>query len=262
VLRLFLFFGQVSLAKNGGSVPYPLIGITTARRLHAEVRSQIVITEAYVQAVAAAGGCPVMIPLGLSPELLENLLARLDGILFTGGGDIDPAFYGASPHPKVGDVDLDRDGVELYLLEKAVSQEVPFLGICRGLQLINVGLGGTLYADITAQRAGALRHDYYPDYPRDYLAHTVDVGTESRLTGILGNSEVEVNSLHHQGIDQLAPDLVQVAIAPDGIVEAVELPGHPFGLAVQWHPEWLGAHAPMRALFEAFVQVAESRRQK
>jgi putative glutamine amidotransferase len=203
-----------------------------------------------------------MIPLGLSPELLENLLARLDGILFTGGGDIDPAFYGAAPHPRVGDVDLDRDGVELYLLEKAVSQEVPFLGICRGLQLINVGLGGTLYTDITAQRAGALRHDYYPDYPRDYLAHTVDVRTDSRLTGILGNSPVEVNSLHHQGIDRLAPDLVQVASAPDGIVEAVELPDHPFGLAVQWHPEWLGAHAPMRALFEAFVQAAESRRQK
>lgn len=243
-------------------MPYPLIGITTARRPHAEVRSQIVITEAYVQAVAAAGGCPVMIPLGLSPELLENLLARLDGILFTGGGDIDPASYGAAPHPKVGDVDLDRDGVELYLLEKAVSQELPFLGICRGLQLINVGLGGTLYADISAQRAGALRHDYYPDYPRDYLAHTVNVRTESRLTGILGNSQVEVNSLHHQGIDRLAPDLVQVASAPDGIVEAVELPDHPFGLAVQWHPEWLGAHAPMRALFEAFVNAAESRSQK
>lgn len=243
-------------------MPYPLIGITTARRPHAEVRSQIVITEAYVQAVAAAGGCPVMIPLGLSPELLENLLARLDGILFTGGGDIDPASYGAAPHPKVGDVDLDRDGVELYLLEKAVSQELPFLGICRGLQLINVGLGGTLYADISAQRAGALRHDYYPDYPRDYLAHTVNVRTESRLTGILGNSQVEVNSLHHQGIDRLAPDLVQVASAPDGIVEAVELPDHPFGLAVQWHPEWLGAYAPMRALFEAFVNAAESRSQK
>ncbi len=243
-------------------MPYPLIGITTARRPHAEVRSQIVITEAYVQAVAAAGGCPIMIPLGLSPELLENLLARLDGILFTGGGDIDPAFYGAAPHPKVGDVDLDRDGVELYLLEKAVSQEVPFLGICRGLQLINVGLGGTLYVDITAQRSGSLRHDYYPDYPRDYLAHTVDVRTESRLTGILGNSQMEVNSMHHQGIDRLAPDLVQVASAPDGMVEAVELPDHPFGLAVQWHPEWLGAHAPMRALFEAFVNAAESRSQK
>lgn len=243
-------------------MPYPLIGITTARRPHAEVRSQIVITEAYVQAVAAAGGCPVMIPLGLSPELLENLLARLDGILFTGGGDIDPAFYGAAPHPKVGDVDLDRDGVELYLLEKAVSQEVPFLGICRGLQLINVGLGGTLYADITAQRAGSLRHDYYPDYPRNYLAHPVDVRTESRLAGILGNSQVEVNSLHHQGIDRLAPGLEQVASAPDGMVEAVELPDHPFGLAVQWHPEWLGAHAPMRALFEAFVQAAEGRNQK
>ena len=241
---------------------YPLIGITTTRRPHAEVRSQIVVTEAYVQAVAVAGGCPVMVPLGLSPELLDGIQARLDGILFTGGGDIDPAFYGAAPHPKVGDVDLDRDGVELYLLEKAVSQGVPFLGICRGLQLINVGLGGTLYADIAVQRPDALRHDFYPDYPRDYLAHAVEIRTGSRLAGILGDARVEVNSLHHQGIDRLAPGLTSVASAPDEIVEAVELPEHRFGLAVQWHPEWLGEHAPMRALFQDFVRAAEGRLKK
>lgn len=238
---------------------YPFIGITTARHSHTEVRSQIVVTEAYVQAVAVVGGCPVMVPLGLSPELLDGLLARLDGILFTGGGDIDPAFYGSAPHPKVGDVDLDRDGVELHLLEKAISREVPFLGICRGLQLINVGLGGTLYADIAEQRPGALRHDYYPDYPRDHLAHAVDVSAGSRLAGIMGASQVRVNSLHHQGIDRLAPGLTPAASAPDEIVEAVELPEHPFGLAVQWHPEWLGAHAPMQALFQAFVNAAGDR---
>jgi putative glutamine amidotransferase len=217
----------------------------------------IVVTEAYVQAITAAGGCPVLIPLGLPAELLNDLLARLDGILFTGGGDIDPAFYGVAPHPKVDGVDLDRDGVELHLLEKAVSQGVPFLGICRGLQLANVGLGGTLYADITAQRPGALRHDYYPDYPRDYPAHTVEVRSGSRLATILNGSHLNVNSLHHQGIDRLAPVLLPVASAPDGIVEAVELPEHPFGLAVQWHPEWLGAQAPMQALFQAFVKAAE-----
>jgi putative glutamine amidotransferase len=236
---------------------YPLIGITTARRPHAEVRSLIVVTEAYVQALAAAGGCPVMIPLGLSPGLLDGLAARLDGILFTGGGDIDPACYGAAPHPMVGDVDLDRDGVELHLLVKAVSQGLPFLGICRGLQLINVGLGGTLYADIASQRAGALRHDFYPEYPRDHLAHAVEVRAGSRLAGILGNTRLEVNSLHHQGIDRLAPGLEPVASAPDEIVEAVELPEHPFGLGVQWHPEWLGAYAPMRELFQAFVRAAD-----
>jgi len=238
-------------------VPYPLIGITTARRPHTEVRSQIVVTEAYVQAIAVNGGCPVMIPLGLSSQLLDDLLERLDGILFTGGGDIDPAFYGAAPHPSVGDVDPDRDGVELHLLEKAVGRGVPFLGICRGLQLINVGLGGSLYTDIAAQHLKAMRHDYYPDFPRDYLAHPVYVHAGSRLAGILENSHVEVNSLHHQGIDQLATGLLSTASAPDGIVEAVELPGHPFGLAVQWHPEWLGAFAPMRALFLAFVNAAE-----
>jgi putative glutamine amidotransferase len=259
MLRLFVFIGAINLVK-GGAVPYPLIGITTARRPHAEVRSQIVVTEAYVQAVTAAGGCPVLIPLGLTPEQLDNLLPRLDGILFTGGGDIDPTFYNTVPHPMVGDVDLDRDSVELYLLERAVDQEMPFLGICRGLQLVNVGLGGTLYADITTQRAGSLRHDYYPDYPRDYLAHAVDVHAGSRLAGILGETHMEVNSLHHQGIDRLAPGLTKIASAPDGIVEAVELPEHPFGLAVQWHPEWLGVHAPMRALFQAFIQAADGKK--
>jgi putative glutamine amidotransferase len=219
-----------------------------------------VVTEAYVQAVAAAGGCPVLVPLGLIPEQLDNLLTRLDGILFTGGGDIDPSFYNTAPHPKVGDVDLDRDSVELYLLERAVDQEIPFLGICRGLQLVNVGLGGTLYADISMQRAGSLRHDYYPDYPRDYLAHRVDLRAGSQLAGILGESPLEVNSLHHQGIDRLAPGLAPIASAPDGIVEAVELPEHPFGLAVQWHPEWLGTHAPMRALFQVFVQAADGKK--
>ena len=147
-------------------------------------------------------------------------------------------------------------------MREAVRQGVPFLGICPGLQLINVGLGGTLYADIAAQRPGALRHDYYPDYPRDYLAHAVEIRTGSRLAGILGDARVEVNSLHHQGIDRLAPGLTSVASAPDEIVEAVELPEHRFGLAVQWHPEWLGEHAPMRALFQDFVRAAEGRLKK
>ena len=138
-------------------------------------------------------------------------------------------------------------------MEKAVNNGMPFLGICRGLQLINVGLGGTLYADIADQVPGADKHDYYPDWERDYLAHPVEVDLGTRLADIIGGGKVDVNSLHHQSVDKVAADLVVTAKAPDGVVEAVELPDHPFGLAVQWHPEWLTAHSRMRALFAAFA---------
>jgi putative glutamine amidotransferase len=121
---------------------------------------------------------------------------------------------------------------------------------------VNVGLGGSLYVDIPSQYPNALRHQCSPDYPRDYLAHQVKVSEGSRLERILGENPVWVNSLHHQAVRQMAPGLQTAALSPDGLVEAVELPDHPFGLAVQWHPECLTAHPPMRALFAAFVRAA------
>lgn len=233
----------------------PLIGITTARREHPEVRTQIVVTEAYVQAVAAAGGCPVLIPLGLPLEILEGILDRLDALLFTGGGDIAPSLFKGEDDPAVGEVDPDRDRLELYLFGRAVQEEIPFLGICRGLQLVNVGMGGKLFTDIASQRPGSLRHDCYPDLPRDHLAHPVEVTPNSRLASILGKPAVEVNSLHHQAIGVLAAGLVATAHAPDGIIEAIELLDHPFGLAVQWHPEWLPRET-MGALFRGLIAAA------
>jgi putative glutamine amidotransferase len=137
---------------------------------------------------------------------------------------------------------------------------MPVFGICRGLQVINVALGGTLYEDLDDQFPNALKHDYYDDQPRDYLAHTIRVETDSRLARILGSSSTEVNSLHHQGIRRLAPSLRASAFAPDGLIEATELLEYPFGLAVQWHPECLQAYAPMRHLFQAFVDAANNYR--
>jgi putative glutamine amidotransferase len=234
----------------------PWIGITTTRRPNPAGVPLISVPQAYVQAILQAGGCPVMIPLGQPEALLDAVLPGLDGILFTGGGDIEPGFYGAEAHPRVSEVDVDRDRVELHLFGRAVEAGLPFLGICRGLQLVNVGLGGTLYADIAEQRPGAEKHDFSPGWPRDFLAHPVQVKLESRLGRILAAPQVRVNSLHHQGVDRLAPSLVATACSPDGLVEAVELPGHPFGLAVQWHPECLTAYERMRALFRAFVGAA------
>ena len=142
---------------------------------------------------------------------------------------------------------------------KYLEKGKPFFGICRGAQVVNVALGGNLYTHIEDQHPDALKHDYYPDYPRNRLSHPVRVEEGSRLAGIVDEPVLQVNSLHHQGIKGLAPTLKPVAYAPDGIIEAVELSDHPFGLAVQWHPEWLTDQQPMRNLFKAFVDSARKR---
>jgi putative glutamine amidotransferase len=234
----------------------PLIGITTYRILSRYGYPVIGVTEAYNQALSRAGAHPVLVPLGLPDDSLQGLLARLDGILFSGGGDVHPQRYGAQPHPLVDSVDEDRDRVEITLIQEVMARGIPFLGICRGLQVINVALGGSLYEDLLDQHPNALKHDRFPGEARDFLAHPVTINRDSQLLDILGSAEIEVNSLHHQGIRRLSPKLRATAHAPDGVIEAVEAPAHPFGLAVQWHPEWLQAHLAMRALFEKFVQAA------
>lgn len=234
----------------------PLIGITTFRSLKNQL-PYLSLGEAYVKAVSTAGGLPLLIPLGMAGEDLHSLIERLDGIVFSGGGDMDPACYGGLSHESVHEVDQDRDRVELDLYNDVIDHQVPFLGICRGFQVLNVALGGTLYEDIVDQHDGAILHSYYPDYPRNFLAHEVQVREGSRLFGILGKPLIAVNSLHHQGLRKMAPTLQVTATAPDGIVEGVELPGHPFGMAVQWHPEALQEHEPMRAIFQALVQAAQ-----
>ena len=230
----------------------PLIGITTARVLNNSHIHVMSAAEAYVQAVYKAGGLPVLIPLGIADVDLTPMLEHLDGLLFTGGGDIAPDRYGGQPHPRVYDVDPDRDGLELKLVEMASQTGKPFLGICRGFQVVNVAFGGTLYEDILDQHHGAIKHDYFPGYPRDQLVHQVQVTPGSRLAEILGQTLVEVNSLRHQGVRQVPATLRTTALAPDGIPEAVELPGHIFGLAVQWHPEWLQADK-VRGAWNVFI---------
>lgn len=234
----------------------PLIGITSARVRSPYGFPLIQVTEAYVQALTQAGAIPVLIPLGLPESTLASLLPRLDGVLFSGGGDIAPERYGHEAHSLVDGVDRDRDQVEIQLLQETLRAGRPFLGICRGIQLINIGLGGTLYEDILDQRPQALQHQYYPNWPRNYLAHPIHVDEASRLGKILGAKETQVNSLHHQGIEHLAVGVQVTATAPDGVIEAFELPDYPFGIAVQWHPEWLREDPAMRNLFREFVLAA------
>lgn len=241
-------------------MPTPIIGLTTRNTNIPKPNFPLISTpKSYTEALIRAGALPVLIPLNLPASQNRALLERLDGIIFTGGGDLHPDRYGGQPHPKVGNVDEQRDQFELDLFESARQAEIPFLGICRGFQTINVALGGTLYEDIADQHPGALTHDCYPDYPSSHIAHTVSITSGSLLANIVGSTELPVNSLHHQGVKNLAPELEPLAWAPDGLLEAYRLPDHPlFGLAVQWHPEWLPEAEPQQAIFSAFIQAAEA----
>jgi putative glutamine amidotransferase len=234
----------------------PLIGITVYDGKNPSGLPIAAAQTAYVNAIRQAGGLPLLIPNQLAEPEWTELYPKLGGILFTGGGDLRTSLFHGIDHPRVDEIDDERDALELPLLRAAAGGGKPFLGICRGLQVANVALGGTLYTHIADQFPGALRHDWYPDIPRTHLAHPVRVEEGSRMGEILGEPLLQVNSLHHQGIKDLSPGLRAVAFAPDGMVEAVELPEHPFGLAVQWHPEWLTDQASMRRLFSAFVEAA------
>lgn len=235
----------------------PLIGLTATRLHNSFGHPMYTVNLAYTKSISAAGGLPVLIPLNLSTQDLNTLLSHLDGILFTGGYDINPQQYGNLPHPKAEGIDDARDNLEIYLAQAIVRTAKPFFGICRGIQLINVAFGGSLYEDLPEQFPGNVRHDNH-DLPRDHLAHAVEVERGSRLGQILGTNETQVNSLHHQGVRRLAEELKPTAHAPDDLVEAFEIPEHSFGLAVQWHPEELQAHEPMRKLFRAFVQSCQN----
>ncbi|MCS6993420.1 MAG: gamma-glutamyl-gamma-aminobutyrate hydrolase family protein [Anaerolineales bacterium] len=237
----------------------PLIGLTTYTSKNEYGNPVVALATHYIRAVLEAGGLPVLIPNRLREAEWREFYARLDGVVFTGGGDIQPEMFGGEPHPNVDGVDPERDALELPLVRAAAQDGKPFLGICRGLQVVNVALGGTLFTDVADQLPGALRHDWHEGFPRTHLAHSVQVAENSRLSQVFGESVTLVNSLHHQGIRDLAPVLQPTAFAPDGLVEAVELPGHPFGLAVQWHPEWLMEHESARRLFQTFVEVCRTR---
>jgi putative glutamine amidotransferase len=185
---------------------------------------------------------------------LRQLYDLLDGLLLPGGEDVDPALYGEARHEKCGPSSPELDEVELTLARWAVDDGKPVLAICRGIQVLNVALGGTLYQDIAAQIPGGAEHVKHRRGPRDFLAHTATITHGSRLALILGATSLPVNSLHHQAVKDVAPGLAVVAQTPDGIIEAMEVPEHPFAIGVQWHPEELvDVDARSQKLFDALV---------
>ena len=249
----------------------PVIGIPT-QTLHAiegiseSLPASWVMSQRYFLAATAAGAVPWMIPLlDSDAATLREIYDRLDGVLLPGGVDMDPCTFGEAKLPACGQIDPARDRVEMQLTRWAVEEGKPVLGLCRGLQVINVALGGSLYQDIASQMDGAIKHDYFPTagsgYGRDYLAHEVTLAAGSRLRAALGRPVVPVNSMHHQGIRDLAAPLVAAAVAPDGLIEAVESPRDQFLVGVQWHPEVFEVTDPStRRLFEEFIAAAARRR--
>lgn len=234
----------------------PLIGITTNQSTNSYGQPTILLQQSYVRAVMEAGGVPVLIPSLIAEDGWDAIYSRLDGILFSGGGDIALEHFVGDPHPRIDDVEPERDSVELKMVQAAVSDGKPFLGICRGCQVVNVALGGTLYTHIPDQMPNALDHSY-PGNMRTVLVHEVKIEEGTRVAEIYGEPIIKVNSLHHQGLKDIAPMLRVAGHAPDGLVEAIELPDHPFAVAVQWHPEWLRDQESTRNLFRKFVESTE-----
>jgi len=233
----------------------PLIGITTNQSHNVYWQPTITLMQSYVNAVTQAGGVPVLIPSLIEEDGWDAVYSRLDGILFSGGGDISLEHFSGQPHPRIDDVDLARDSIELNFVNAAASDGKPFLGICRGCQVVNVALGGTLFTHIPDQLPDALDHDY-PGNKRTILVHEVKIEEGTHIAEIYGEPITRVNSLHHQGLKDIAPSLRVAGHASDGLVEAIELPDHRFGLAVQWHPEWLTDQEPTRKLFRKFIEAA------
>jgi putative glutamine amidotransferase len=218
------------------------------------------MSQRYIATLTDAGAIPWLIPL-IDDETLRGIYDALDGVFLPGGADIDPASYGSEPHPLCDKTDRERDRVELSLARWAIADGKPVLGVCRGMQLINLAAGGTLYQDLAQQMSGSIKHDYFPyggsNLRRDYLAHSVDVAPGSRIAGVFGGGELRVNSMHHQGVHELGDGLVSSATAPDGLVEGVESGDGRYVVGVQWHPEALtDSQTSAKRLFEDFVAVA------
>ena len=237
----------------------PAIGITTATVDDPPVNgfARYAASYGYVHCVADAGGLPIPLPYP-DAELAPEYVQRLDGLVLTGGLDVDPFFYDQEPRPEVGKVDPARDGFELALIRSAHADGVPIFAICKGVQILNVAFGGSLVQDVYKSVPDVLRHEQR-NLRWDSHYHHVNVVPGSRLAAIAGADRVRVNSDHHQAVDRVAAGLVVTARADDDVVEGLEDPSHPWCLGVQWHPERMPDDELTRKLFGAFLEAANRR---
>ena len=234
----------------------PRIGVTGVVRTW-DAAERTGIGAAYLRSVLAAGGVPVLLSPLIGPSFAARALDGVDGLLLSGGEDMDPAWYGEAQSPHCHPPSRERDLFELAVLGAARQREIPILGICRGIQVVNVGLGGSLYQDLPSERPGPVDHN--PAAARSARSHEVRLAAGSRAAAALGSERVGVNSFHHQAVKALAPALVASGWTEDGLIEAAETPADtPWLLAVQWHPEEMHAEhaAPERGLFRTLVEEA------
>lgn len=231
----------------------PIIGITGAYVKRNEHMEGVYVHHDYHKTVAANGGIPVILPF-INPEMTLETLPLCDGIILSGGEDVDPQFYGQDPHIHLSPTLPDRDLVEIEIVKYAIMHDIPILAICRGAQILNVALGGTLIQDIPSQMKEPFQHSQTAERRRD--THWVTISTDSKLYQMLGTDRVRVNSLHHQALDKVSNDLRVVAVASDGIVEAVEyIHSSTFTIGVQWHPESMAnTNSMMNNLFKEFIK--------
>lgn len=231
----------------------PLIGLTISIQSD---EKKIFTPTSYPAAIIAAGGTPVLLNITRDPELIAQYADMVDGVLFSGGDDVDPTAYGEAQAWNCGDISPMRDAFEMQLLQTLLARhpKKPILGICRGAQVLNVAMGGTLYQDLHSQLPDCIRHQQ--KQISVYASHGVEIAPDSRLHAIYGTDEVMVNSFHHQAVKEVGAGLTVSARAADGVIEALEKPDHPYFVAVQWHPERLVErefHPEHKALFKTFV---------
>lgn len=242
------------------AAPKPVIGISAFPRVVETATGPTLLHTAsrhYVDGVVRAGGLPVILPV-IEPSDVEWAIDAVDGVLVTGGGDVAPSRYGAQPVAETKLVDPRRDAFDLAVLELAIARDVPVLATCRGMQVLNVALGGSLLQHVPV----VSEHDHDRIDLWHEGTHLVRIEADSHLADALGCTEVNVNSLHHQAVAEVAPGTRAVAWAPDGVVEAIELPGSPHVVAVQWHPELLEDTPEQQGLFRQLVEHAAERREQ
>jgi putative glutamine amidotransferase len=238
-------------------MPKPVIGLTC--QLFPEPLARSSVNQQYVDAVIAAGGAPVLIPIGLDVEALDRLYGLLDAVLLPGGDDVSPTLYGEQPHPQLGEVSEARDWLEVQVARRALRDGLPLLGICRGVQVLAVAGGGSLWQDVPSQYEAALGHDVR-EHGRDHLCHEIEVERGSRLERAIGATSATVNSFHHQAVRDVPEGFWVTARAGDGIVEAIESRDARFVMGVQCHPEgmWRTTAPEFAGLFSAFVEAARA----
>ncbi len=243
----------------------PVIGVTATLRKDADEVAQRPLGRYvradfdYVEGVAVAGGMPVVLPPLGEFRAVQSLLDGLDGLLLSGGSDLDPGYYGEEAVPELGPTVPERDAFEMAVMEQALRRQIPILGICRGMQVLNVALGGTLFQDLPTQMDHLVLLGHRQETPKWEPTHEVAVDGGSQVAGIMDSDELKVNSYHHQAIKDLASGLIAVAHAPDGVVEAVEWGdlSQRWLVGVQWHAEAMReAGHEHRNLFEALVSAA------